>query len=74
MKVSKDFLLCFNNFFRYTLVEEENWDTVAAVEPPAIEVKLFGRWNPDEVQVGDISLQVSSMITKHTKTSITQDT
>lgn len=55
-------------------MEEENWDTVAAVEPPAIEVKLFGRWNPDEVQVGDISLQVSSMITKHTKTSITQDT
>lgn len=54
-------------------MEGENWDAVAAVEPPAVEVKLFGRWNPDEVQVGDISLQVSSLITKHTQTSATQD-
>lgn len=36
-----------------------DWDPVAAIEPPAVEVKLFGRWNPDEVQVSDISLQVS---------------
>ena len=40
-------------------MEEDSWDTEAAVEPPAVEVKLFGKWNPDEVQVGDISLQVS---------------
>lgn len=36
----------------------ESWDPIAAVEPPAVEIKLFGKWNPDEVQVGDISLQV----------------
>lgn len=36
-----------------------DWDPVAAIEPPAVEIKLFGRWNPDEVLVNDISLQVS---------------
>lgn len=40
----------------------EDWDPIAAVDPPAVEVKLFGKWNPDEVQVGDISLQVRGMI------------
>ena len=39
-------------------MSEDNWDPIAAVDPPAVEVKLFGKWNPDEVQVGDISLQV----------------
>ena len=39
----------------------EDWaDTVAAVaEPPTVEVKLFGKWNPDEIHVNDISLAVS---------------
>ena len=40
----------------------ETWDEVVAVEPPAVEIKLFGKWNPDEVQVGDISLQVEKSI------------
>ena len=39
----------------------DQWDAMAGVEPPAVEVKLFGRWNPDDVQVTDISLQVSSV-------------
>ena len=39
----------------------ESWEEVA-VEPPVVEVKLFGRWNPDDVQVGDISLQVNTFI------------
>ena len=39
-----------------------DWDPVAAIEPPAVEIKLFGRWNPDEVQVSDISLQVSEIL------------
>ena len=39
----------------------DQWDVTAAVEPPAVEVKLFGRWNPDDVQVTDISLQVSNV-------------
>lgn len=38
----------------------DQWDIMAAVEPPAVEVKLFGRWNPDDVQVSDISLQVNN--------------
>ena len=38
----------------------EDWaETVAASEPPTVEVKLFGKWNPDEVHVNDISLAVS---------------
>lgn len=39
----------------------EDWSeaVTAAAEPPAAEVKLFGRWNPDEIHVNDISLAVS---------------
>lgn len=47
--------------------ESENFDTgaqfvenvapVVAAELP--DIKLFGRWNCDEVQVSDMSLQVS---------------
>ena len=44
------------------VVMTESWDPIAAVEPPAVEVKLFGRWNPDDVQVGDISLQVNLIL------------
>ena len=43
-------------------VMAESWDEVVAVEPPAVEIKLFGKWNPDEVQVGDISLQVEKRL------------
>ncbi|KAK7495794.1 hypothetical protein BaRGS_00013014 [Batillaria attramentaria] len=36
---------------------EENWDEqgVAVAEVP--EIKLFGKWSADDVQIGDISLQ-----------------
>lgn len=36
----------------------EDWAEAitAAAEPPTVEVKLFGKWNPDEVHVNDISL------------------
>ena len=39
----------------------EDWSeaVTAAAEPPTVEVKLFGKWNPDEVHVNDISLAVS---------------
>lgn len=30
------------------------------VEPPTVEVKLFGKWSSDEVHVNDISLAVST--------------
>jgi hypothetical protein len=36
----------------------EDWadSMVTAAEPPTVEVKLFGKWNPDEIHVNDISL------------------
>ena len=39
---------------------EESWDepaNLAVAEVP--EIKLFGRWSADDVQVSDISLTVS---------------
>ena len=45
-----------------SLQMSENWDEsgVPAAAPVAeVEVKLFGRWSSDDVQVGDISLAVS---------------
>ena len=43
-----------------TATTEDNWaEAVAAAEPPTVEVKLFGKWNPDEIHVNDISLAVS---------------
>ena len=37
----------------------ENWDdqTAPVAEPP--EIKLFGKWSTEDVQVSDISLTVS---------------
>ena len=52
------------------VVTMSDWDPVAAIEPPAVEVKLFGRWNPDEVQVSDISLQVSPELSLVCPTSV----
>ena len=45
----------------------EDWSeaVTAAAEPPTVEVKLFGKWNPDEVHVNDISLAVSFLLTYH---------
>lgn len=42
----------------------DNWEDAGDqdIAPTSIEVqdiKLFGKWNPDEVQVSDISLTVS---------------
>ena len=37
----------------------DDWGESAVEEPPSVEVKLFGRWNPDDVQINDISLAVS---------------
>ena len=45
-------------------MDDENWETdavmVAAAPAPAElpEVKLFGRWSCEDVQVSDMSLQV----------------
>lgn len=37
----------------------DDWGDTAVEEAPSVEVKLFGRWNPDDVQINDISLAVS---------------
>ena len=37
----------------------DDWGETAVEEAPSVEVKLFGRWNPDDVQINDISLAVS---------------
>ena len=37
----------------------EDWGDSVPVEAPTVEVKLFGKWSPDEVHVNDISLAVS---------------
>ena len=39
--------------------EEETTAEVAAATIEAQEIKLFGKWNPCDVQVSDISLTVS---------------
>ena len=49
-----------NNWERFCLqmAAVENWDDAPVVaEVP--EIKLFGKWSADEVQVSDISLTVS---------------
>ena len=42
-----------------TTTEEWVEAVTAGAEPPTVEVKLFGKWNPDEIHVNDISLAVS---------------
>ena len=37
----------------------EDWGDTVPVDAPTVEVKLFGKWSPDEVHVNDISLAVS---------------
>ena len=40
----------------------EDWAAESTAQPAVLEsaeVKLFGRWDPEEVQVNDISLTVS---------------
>lgn len=44
----------------------DDWGEAAVEEAPSVEVKLFGRWNPDDVQINDISLAVScTLILNH---------
>ena len=40
----------------------DDWGETAVEEAPSVEVKLFGRWNPDDVQINDISLAVSNSL------------
>ena len=42
--------------------EEETTEAAAPIE--AQEIKLFGKWNPSDVQVSDISLTVSTSCMK----------
>ena len=37
----------------------EDWDEQIAAVPEIPEIKLFGKWSSDDVQVSDISLTVS---------------
>ena len=37
----------------------ESWDEPSVVAAEMPEVKLFGKWSSEEVQVSDISLTVS---------------
>ena len=54
-----------NASFSFSKMTEENWSEEQAhtsqvadiTEIP--EIKLFGKWSADDVQIGDISLQVS---------------
>ena len=39
----------------------DDWTVEETAEAVSVEVKLFGRWNPDDVQINDISLAVSSL-------------
>ena len=49
----------------------ENWDdTPVVAEVP--EIKLFGKWSADEVQVSDISLTVSMIFLRCARCKIKQ--
>ena len=39
----------------------DDWTVEETAEVVSVEVKLFGRWNPDDVQINDISLAVSNL-------------
>lgn len=51
----------FENFEETGAQFVENVAPVVTAELP--DIKLFGRWNCDEVQVSDMSLQVSTINT-----------
>ena len=40
----------------------ESWDEPAPTTAELPEIKLFGKWSSDEVQVSDISLTVSIVL------------
>ena len=55
----------FISFIDLSLQMSENWDdpSMPAAAPVAdVEVKLFGKWSSEDVQVGDISLAVSEYV------------
>ena len=50
------------NYFLSLETDMENWDEPAPVVAELPEIKLFGKWSTDDVQVSDISLTVSNMV------------
>lgn len=47
----------YKNILYFSLKMAEDWEAAPAVaETP--EIKLFGKWSTDDVQINDISLQV----------------
>ena len=57
-------------YVTHRMAAEDDWDTGVGdsaigggVEDTSVEIKLFGKWSTDEVQVTDISLQVLHMNT-----------
>ena len=54
-------LLSFFFLSLFLQMTEENWseDPVQTQVAEIPEIKLFGKWSADDVQIGDISLQVS---------------
>lgn len=40
----------------------ESWDEPAAPQVELPEIKLFGKWSSEDVQVNDISLTVSTVL------------
>ena len=60
--ILESFLLYGIPFFSQTFaMSGEDWGDSVPVDAPTVEVKLFGKWSPDEVHVNDISLAVSSL-------------
>ena len=45
--------------FRATMTD--NWDEPAPVVAELPEIKLFGKWSTEDVQVSDISLTVCTL-------------
>ena len=50
----------------------ESWDEPAPTTAELPEIKLFGKWSSDEVQVSDISLTVSIVIATRQFESLTR--
>ena len=51
----------------YSAIMAEDWGAVddaapVVVAPEVQDIKLFGKWSTDDVQVSDISLTVSALI------------
>lgn len=63
--ISVSFALCSPPSILQTVaMSGEDWGDTVLAETPTVEVKLFGKWSPDEVHVNDISLAVSLLYSK----------